>query len=71
MALVTVRVLRAFMWAGAPVAPGAEIDVPPSMAGELAAGGKAIRVEPVVGATEQITEPAPKRRGRPAREQTE
>ena len=71
MALVTVRVLRAFMWAGAPVAPGAEIEVPASMAVELVAGGKAMRVEPVVGETEQITEPAPKRRGRPAREQTE
>jgi hypothetical protein len=68
MALVTVRVLRAFMWAGAPVAPGAEIEVPAGMAVELVAGGKAMRVEPAVGATEQIVEPAPKRRGRPAKD---
>lgn len=68
MALVIVRVLRAFMLGGAPAAAGSEVEVPASMAVELIAGGKAMRVEPVVGTTEKITEPAPKRRGRPAKD---
>ncbi len=71
MALVTVRVLRAFMWGGSPVAVGSEVAVPASMAVELIATSKAARVEPAAIVAEEITEPAPKRRGRPAREQTE
>lgn len=55
MALVTVRVLRAFMWAGAPASTGSEIDVPAGMAVELAAAGKAERIE---RAAAEAVEPA-------------